>query len=177
MQAVPSAPRILVVEPLKSGMSVMVRRLGEAGYRVIACASATEAVSELTRARPELLLAELRMAPMSGIDLVRLVRADSLLADLPVMLINGKSDSEGSCEGFAAGADYIVTKPFDFDLLVARIERALARARSMRELRQDNAVLDARVIERAIQLGEMRVALEASEADRARLAARSRLTD
>lgn len=177
MQATSSAPRILIVEPHKGGLSVMARRLGAAGYRVIACDRATEAVTELHRSRPELILAEVRMAPMSGIELTRLVRDDNALADLPVILINGRSDSEGSCEALAAGADDIVTKPFDFDLLLARIGRALARARAMRELRQDNAALDARVIERAIQLGEARAALQASEAQRALLAARSRMPD
>jgi DNA-binding response OmpR family regulator len=172
-----SKPRLLIVEPHHGGLAVMARRLSEAGYRVIACASASEALAELTRARPELMLAELRMAPMSGIDLVRVVRADSVLTDLPVMLINGKSDREGVCEAFAAGADYIVDKPFDFDLLFARIERALARARAMRELREDNAALDARVIERAIELGEVRAALAASEAERQRLAALARRPD
>ena len=177
MHSISSAPRILVVEPHKGGLAAMTRRLGEAGYRVVACATATDAVSQLHRARPDLLIAELRMTPMSGIELTRLVRDDSALADVPVMLINGRSDSEGSCEGLAAGADDIVTKPFDFDVLVARIARALARARAMRELRQDNAALDARVIARAIELGEMRVALEASEAERSLFAARSRLAD
>jgi DNA-binding response OmpR family regulator len=177
MQQASSAPRILIVEPHKGGLGVMARRLGAAGYRVIACTKATEAISELHRARPELMLAELRMAPMSGIELTRMVRDDSALADLPVILINGRSDSEGSCEGLAAGADDIVTKPFDFDLLLARISRALARARAMGELRRDNAALDARVIERAIQLGEARAALQASEAQRALLAARSRQPD
>ena len=177
MHSPPSAPRILVVEPHKGGLAAMTRRLGAAGYRVMACATATDAVSQLHRARPDLLLAELRMAPISGIELTRLVRDDSALADVPVMLINGRSDSNGSCEGLAAGADDIVTKPFDFDVLIARIARALARARAMRELRQDNAALDARVIARAIELGEMRAALEASEAERALLAARSRQPD
>ena len=172
MNATAPGPRILIVEPHGKGLAVMARRLGQAGFRVIACASAADAVPELHRARPDLLLAELRMAPTSGIDLVRLVRDDSGLADLPVILINGRSDSAGSVEGLAAGADDIVTKPFDFDVLIARIERAIARARSMRELRQDNAVLDARVIERAIQLGEARAALAASEAERRRLSTR-----
>jgi DNA-binding response OmpR family regulator len=99
------------------------------------------------------------------------------LADLPVILINGRSDSGGSCEGLAAGADDIVTKPFDFDMVIARIARALARARSMKELRRDNAALDARVTERAIQLGEARAALQASEEQRALLASRSRQPD
>jgi CheY-like chemotaxis protein len=102
---------------------------------------------------------------------------DPALADLPVMLINGRSDSEGACEGLAAGADDIITKPFDLDVLVAKIRRALARARALRELRQDNATLDARVTERAIQLGEVRAALEISEVERKRLASASRVPD
>jgi DNA-binding response OmpR family regulator len=168
-----SAPRILLVEPHKGALAAMARRLGAAGYRVVACANATDAVSQLHRARPDVLIAELRMAPISGVELTRLVRDDNALADLPVMLINGRSDSTASCEGLAAGADDIVTKPFDFDVLVARIERALARTRGISELRRDNAALDARVIARAIELGEMRAALEASEAQRALLAARA----
>jgi two-component system, OmpR family, phosphate regulon response regulator PhoB len=163
------APRILIVEPLKSGLAVMARRLGAAGYRLIACSSGPDAMSELHRAPIELVLAELRMTPMSGIELTRAMRDDSSLRDLPVILINGRSDSNGSVEGLAAGADDIITKPFDFDVLIAKIARALARAAAMRELRQDNAALDARVVTRAIELGELRAALQASELERQRL--------
>jgi len=171
------APRILIVEPLKSGLSVMARRLGEAGYRIIACSTATDAVAELHRAPVDLLLAELRMAPMSGIELVRLVRHDGNLKDLPVVLITGRSDKTGAVEGFAAGADDVVAKPFHFEVLLARIAQRLAKARAVRELRKDNATLDARVTTRAIELGEMRAAFEASEAERRRLAAMMRAAD
>jgi DNA-binding response OmpR family regulator len=171
------APRILIVEPHKSGLSVMARRLGEAGYRILACASATDAVAELHRAPVDLLLSELRMAPMSGIELVRLVRDDSNLKDMPVVLITGRSDKTGAVEGFAAGADDVVAKPFHFEVLLARIAQRLAKARAVRELRRDNATLDARVTTRAIELGEMRAAFEASEAERRRLAAMVRVAD
>ena len=155
----------------------MARRLSEAGYCVVACSTASDAVSEVRRAPVALLLAELRMTPTSGIELTRLVRDDPALGDVPIILINGRSDSAGACEGLNAGADDIVTKPFDFDVLVAKIVRALTRSRSMRELRQDNAMLDARVVTRAIELGEMKAALEASEIERKRLVARVRMPD
>ncbi len=177
MQIPTPAPRILIVEPLKSGLAVMARRLGEAGYRIIVASNATDAVSELHRAPVDLLLAELRMAPMSGIKLTRLVRDDSSLKDLPVVLITGRSDATGAVDGFAAGADDVVAKPFHFEVLLARIAQRLAKARSVRELRQDNATLDARVTTRAIELGEMRAAYEASEAERRRLAAIIREVD
>ena len=162
---------ILLIEPHRSGLAVMTRRLEEAGYRVTPCASGPEAVAELRRAAPDLVLAELRMAPMSGLDLLRLVRAEPSLVDLPVVLIAGRTDQEQAVQAFAAGVDDICFKPFHFEVLLARVAQRLARARAVHALRQDNATLDARVVTRAIELGEMRNAFEASEAERRRLAA------
>lgn len=177
MKATSPAPRILIVEPHKSGLAVMARRLGEAGYRVVTCTNASDAVSELHRAPVALLLAELRMAGTSGIELTRLVRDDGALRDLPVILITGRSDATGAVDGFAAGADDVVAKPFHFEVLFARIAGRLAKARAVSELRQDNATLDARVITRAIELGEVKAALHASEAERQRLASLMRAPD
>lgn len=171
METDTSAPRILIVEPNKSALAVMARRVGEAGYRIIATDRAAAAVAELHRAPADLVIAELRMAELSGVKLTRLIRDDSALKDTPVILITGRSDATGAVEGFAAGADDVVAKPFHFEVLIARVERRLARARSIRELRHDNAALDARVTTRAIELGEMREAFAASEAERRRLAA------
>ncbi len=171
MQTSTSAARILIVEPSKNALAVMARRVGEAGYRIIAVDSATAAVAELYRMPVDLVIAELRMDAMSGIELTRLIRDDSSLRDTPVILITGRTDATGAVDGFAAGADDVVAKPFHFEVLVARVERRLARARAILELRSDNATLDARVTTRAIELGEMRAAFEESESERRRLAA------
>ncbi len=161
--------RLLIVEPNRSALQVMAKRLGEAGYRIIACDNGGNAMAEMLRAPVDLVLAELRMAPVSGIDLTRRIRDDSALRDTPVILITGRSDSSGAVDGFTAGADDVVAKPFHFEVLAARIARRVARARSVKELRSDNATLDARVITRAIELGELRAALQQSEAERVRL--------
>jgi DNA-binding response OmpR family regulator len=92
-----------------------------------------------------------------------------MLKDTPVILITGRSDSGGAVEGFLSGADDVVAKPFHFEVLAARIARRIARARSVKELRADNATLDAQMMTRAIELGEMRAALMESEAERLRL--------
>jgi len=163
-------PRLLLVEPNRSAMGVLARRLSEAGYRVAAAESAQAAVAELHRLPVELVLAELAMPLMSGIELTRLIRDDSSMRDLPVILISGRSDRSGAVKALEAGADDVVVKPFHNEVLLARIARQLARARAVKELRADNATLDARVVTRAIELGEMRVALAASEVERVRLA-------
>lgn len=165
-----SGARLLIVEPNRSALAVLARRLGEAGYRIIACDNPANASAEILRVPVDLVVAELRMEPVSGVELTRLIRDDTALKDTPVILITGKSDSAGAVDGFGAGADDVVAKPFHFEVLIARIARRIARARSVKELRADNATLDARVVTRAIELGEMRAALQQSEAERARLA-------
>lgn len=162
--------RLLVIEPNRTGLDVFARRLRDLGYRLIACDSSSNAIAEMHRAPVDLVLAELRMGPVSGVDLTRMIRDDTALKDTPVILITGKSDSAGAVDGFAAGADDVVAKPFHFEVLAARIARRIARARSVLELREDNLNLDARVITRSIELGEIREAFERSEAERLRLA-------
>ena len=163
------AARLLIVEPNRNALGVLASRLGELGYRVIACENAGNATAEMLRAPVDLVLAELRMAPVSGIELARRIRDDTVLKDTPIILITGRSDSSGAVDGFGAGADDVVAKPFHFEVLAARIARRIARARSVKELRADNATLDARVISRAIELGEIRAALQESEEERVRL--------
>lgn len=161
--------RLLIVEPNRNALQVLAKRLGEAGYRIIACEDASNATAEMLRAPVDLVLAELRMDSVSGIALTRRIRDDTMLKDTPVILITGKSDSAGAVDGFGAGADDVVAKPFHFEVLAARIARRIGRARSVKELRADNATLDARVITRSLELGEIRAALQQSEAERLRL--------
>ena len=161
--------RLLIVEPNRSALSVLAKRLGEAGYRIIGCDNAQNATAEMLRLPVDLVLAELRMDQVSGIDLTRLIRDDTVLKDTPIILITGRSDSSGAIDGFLSGADDVVAKPFHFEVLTARIARRISRARSVKELRADNATLDARVVTRSIELGEMRAALIESEAERLRL--------
>jgi DNA-binding response OmpR family regulator len=167
----PGPARLLIVEPNRSALGVLAKRLGDAGYRIIACDNAGNATAEMVRAPIDLVLVELRMAPVSGVELTRRIRDDSGLRDTPVILISGRTDSSGAVDGFAAGADDVVAKPFHFEVLAARISRRIARARSVKELKADNANLDARVVTRAIEIGEIRAALEQSELERLRLEA------
>jgi DNA-binding response OmpR family regulator len=157
-------PRILVVEPNKSNLAIMARRLVEAGYRVSTAETGQDAIAELHRVPIDLVLAELNMPRMSGADLARLIRDEVMWRDIPVMLITGKSEPKGAVRAYEAGADDVILKPFHFEVLFARIDRRIDRARTFKRLRDDNATLDARVVERSIQLGELRDRLAKVEA-------------
>src|SRR5437763_12599007 len=149
-------PRILVVEPNRNNLGVLARRLAEAGYRVTTADTGASAIAELYRFPIDLVLAELNMPRMSGAELARAIRGEVQWNDIPVMLITGKSDPKGAVRAYEAGADELIVKPFHFEVLIARIARHIERARSVQRLQQDNAALDARIVERAIQIGELR---------------------
>jgi DNA-binding response OmpR family regulator len=157
-------PRILVVEPNRAYLGVLAHRLAQAGYRVTTADCGSAAIAELYRRPIDLVLAELAMPRMSGAELARAIRGEVQWNDIPVMLITGKSKPAELVQAYWAGADDVIQKPFHFEVLFARIERRIARARSVRQLRDDNAALDARVIERAIQIGELKDELKAQRA-------------
>ena len=165
------APRILVIEPNRNYLGLLARRLGEAGFRVSTATGAQSGMSELHRLPADLILCELRLKGTSGVELVRMIREDAVHRDLPVMLITGRSEPSAPVRAYEAGADDVILKPFHFEVLVARIFRRLERAQAVEALRHDNAALDARVVTRAIELGEMRDRWVRSETERRRLEA------
>jgi DNA-binding response OmpR family regulator len=162
--------RILVVEPSRSYCGVLARRLTEAGYRVITADSGATAVAELHRWPVDLVLAELNMPRMSGAELARVIRGEAQWRNLPLMLITGRAEPKGAVRAYEAGADDVILKPFHFEVLFARIERRIARLRALEQLIQDKTALDARVVERAIQIGELRDRLSLFEGVRAKAA-------
>lgn len=157
-------PRILVVESNKANLGIIARRLVDAGYRVSTADSGQAAAAELHRVEIDLVLAELNMPRMSGAELARLIRDDVVWHDLPVMLITGKSKAADAVRAYEAGADDVILKPFHFEVLFARIDRRIECARLIKRLHHDKATLDARVVERAIQIGELRDRLARAEA-------------
>lgn len=149
-------PRILVVEPNRTNLAVTARRLVEAGYRVSTADGGQSAIAELHRMAIDLVLAELTIPRMGGAELAKAIRGEAQWRDVPVMLITGKSKPADAVRAYEAGADDVILKPFHFEVLIARIARRIERARQLKRLHHDNALLDARVVERAIQLGELR---------------------
>ena len=169
LAAMDQRSRILVVEPNRTNLGVLARRLGEAGFQVVTAESGRTAIGELHRARVDLVIAEMHMDRIDGVELARIIRDEAVWREVPVMLITGRSEPDDAVKAYQCGADDVIVKPFHFEVLIAKIERLLARARAVETLRSDYAALDARIVTRAIEIGEMRQRLFDSEADRRRL--------
>jgi two-component system, OmpR family, KDP operon response regulator KdpE len=96
------------------------------GYEVVAAHDGAEAIDVAANAHPDLILLDLGMPRVEGVDVIRAVRAWS---NVPILVLSGRTDSAEKVDALDAGADDYVTKPFAMDELLARI-RARARAAS-----------------------------------------------
>lgn len=162
---------ILAVDDSRTNLGVLAHRLGNLGYLVVLADSGTQALELISARGFDLVLLDKVMPELSGIHVLQEIRGSRDTADLPVILLTAQDDPFGAVDGFAAGADDYLTRPFAFEVLAARIERVLARADRIEELKRSNLALDARIAARAIELGEVRTELAAGKADRKRLLA------
>jgi two-component system, OmpR family, phosphate regulon response regulator PhoB len=168
MKAAGEEPRILVIQANRSYLGVMARRLKEFGYRVATAESAQNGIAEMYRVPVDLVLCDVDLPGTTGIEFTRMVREDPVNRDIPLLLVVGRSDPAAAVRAFEAGADGVIRKPCHFEVLAACIDRQLDRADTVKRLLNDNAMLDARVVERAIQIGELRDELAQVRATAAR---------
>lgn len=168
----PRAQRtILAVDDSRTNLAVIGRRLSQLGYLVALSDDGREALDLVAGRGFDLLLLDMVMPGLSGVQVLAELRGSQDTADLPVIMVTGRSDAAAAVEALAAGADDHVAKPFAFAMLAARIERTLDRAGRIAELKRANAALDGRLATRAIELGEARGALAETRAERLRLIA------
>ncbi|MES2054655.1 MAG: response regulator [Pseudomonadota bacterium] len=162
---------ILAVDDSRTNLGVIGRRLAHLGYLTALSDNGAEALDLIAARGFDLVLLDMVMPHMSGIAVLHEIRGNPETRDLPVIMLTGRSDPAAAVEALAAGADDHVAKPFAFEVLAARIERTLAQARRINELKKSNAALDARIAARAMELGEARSELAETRADRMRLIA------
>jgi signal transduction histidine kinase/response regulator RpfG family c-di-GMP phosphodiesterase len=125
-------PAILVVDD-NADMREYVERLLQPHYRVLTAADGAQALQQLERSPVELVLSDVMMPLLDGFGLLKAVRADPALCDLPVILLSARAGEEARVEGLDAQADDYVVKPFTARELLARIHNQLALRHSRHE--------------------------------------------
>lgn len=119
---------ILVVEDEPDIRELLKFTLHRARFEVTSCADAEEALRVLEGPLPGLALIDWMLPGMSGIDLARRIRNDSLTKDLPIIVLTARSEEADKLRGFELGIDDYITKPFSPKELVARVRALLRRA-------------------------------------------------
>lgn len=117
-------PRILVAEDEDDLRGFIVAVLSES-YQVDAASNGSEALDLIKNNRPDLVLTDLMMPEVSGLDLTRTIKGDASLRHIPVILLTARGEDEVALEGYQSGADDFVSKPFHTKVLEARIRAHL----------------------------------------------------
>jgi PAS domain S-box-containing protein len=124
--------RILLADD-NADMRQYVQRLLREHYEVVAVPDGESALKSARKRRPDLILSDVMMPRMDGFELLRVVRADENLKDVPVILLSARAGEESRVEGLDAGADDYLVKPFSARELTARVGSSLAMAKVRRE--------------------------------------------
>src|ERR687886_834404 len=108
-----------VVEDDPAMRAHLCRLLTKAGYRVVEAADGSTALAQLQTDAPDLVLLDILLPDIDGYEVARRIRAEPALARLPILMVTGLGTEAEAVEGFAAGADDYVRKPFANDELLA----------------------------------------------------------
>ena len=124
--------RVLVVDDNNGARSALGKLLGGDGFVVSTAASGDAALVEASRSQPDVVLTDLQMPGMDGIELCR--RLQQIDGNLPVIVMTAFSDMQAVIESLRAGAQDYLLKPLEYEVVLSCVNRALARRHAAREL-------------------------------------------
>jgi adenylate cyclase len=144
--------KVLVVDDTPTNVKLLAGLLTAKGHAVATAASGTEALAQVERERPDLILLDVMMPGLTGYDVCRKLREDPATALLPVVMVTALDSTDERVKGIEAGADDFLTKPINQAELLARV-RSLLRIKTLHdELAELNRTLERRVHEQVMQL-------------------------
>ncbi|MBV9290207.1 MAG: response regulator [Hyphomicrobiales bacterium] len=168
-------PRILIVDDNENNRAILAARLGAQGYSATEACDGLEALEAVRGEAPDLVLLDVTMPRMDGLEACRRIKDDASLGLVPVILVTARADSKDVIQGLEAGADEYLTKPVDQAALVARV-RSMLRIKELHDRAKQQAgeraawseELERRVAEQVIQIeraGRLRRFLSPQVAD------------
>ncbi|MFN7341654.1 MAG: response regulator transcription factor [Opitutia bacterium] len=122
--------RVLVVDDEKDVTELLEYKLKQAGLLVRSLNDPLRVIGMARDLRPDLIILDVMMPDLTGMQLLRMIRSDALLQDTPVMFLTAKGETEERLKGLEGGADDYLAKPFDPRELVLRAQALLRRAKS-----------------------------------------------
>jgi DNA-binding response OmpR family regulator len=150
---------LLVIEDDAAVRELLTSCLARQNYRISAVGSGEDGLRLIEEDPPHLVILDLTLPGMNGLDACRTIRRDPWMAKIPVLMLTGRDDDDDVVTGLEVGADDYMTKPFATKVLTARVDALLRRGRgtvnSRQALRSDGALLEIRSLGRCeLQLGD-----------------------
>src|SRR5512139_1655489 len=129
---VTTPPLILLVDDNPTNLDILQARLAAHNYGILRATDGEEALALAREKQPALILLDVMMPKMDGIEVCRRLRADPSLPFMPIIMVTSKADSKDVVAGLEAGADEYLTKPVDHAALVARV-KSMLRIKALQE--------------------------------------------
>ena len=152
-------PRILVVDDNPMNVDILQTRLAAHGYEVLTAGDGEAALAAAREHVPDLILLDIMMPKLDGIEVCRRLKGDASLPFMPIIMVTAKADSKDVVAGLEAGGDEYLTKPVDQAALVARVQSMLrikalqdTVERQAAELAEWNRTLERRVAQQVEEL-------------------------
>ena len=126
--------RILVIDDLPENVFMLHDRLENEGYEVVTAYDGKTGIAKATSDMPDLILLDVMMPEMTGIEVCKILKQDRVTADIPIIIVTAKSDADDAKEGLEAGAFDYIKKPFEKVEMLARINSALKLAEAHKQV-------------------------------------------
>lgn len=124
--------RLLVVDDEPNLLAAIAAVLRSEGFEVTTARNGRDAMMELARSMPDLIVSDVRMPIMDGYTLARKLRSAPHTRLIPIVFLTAKDETEDRIEGFRSGVDVYLSKPFEPDELIAVVQSILSRVENMR---------------------------------------------
>jgi adenylate cyclase len=155
-------PRILVVDDMPANVHILELRLAAQGYEVLTATDGEQALAVAREAQPDLILLDVMMPRVDGLEVCRRLRADASFPFTPIIMVTAKADPKDVVAGLEAGGDEYLTKPVDQTALVARV-KSMLRIKALHDsveslatqLAEWNRTLEARVEAQVAQVDRL----------------------
>src|SRR4030088_812471 len=131
-------PLVLVVDDVPDNVDILQLRLESQGYEVITAGDGEAALGIIRDKLPDLVLLDIQMPKLDGIETVKRLKADESLPFIPVIMVTARADAKDVVAGLEAGGDDYLTKPVDQSALMARV-RAMLRIKAVQDTVQEQA--------------------------------------
>lgn len=154
-------PRILVVDDVPVNVDILRTRLSAHGYEIVTATGGEEALVLVREHEPDLILLDVMMPRIDGIEVCRRLRADETLPFIPIVLLTAKSEPQAVVRALEAGGDEYLTKPVDQAALVARV-KSMLRIKALQDMVREQAV----ALQISNRVLEERVAAQVSALER-----------
>ena len=123
-------PLILVVDDNEANVDILEMRLTSQGYDVITARDGAEGLARARQDLPDLILLDIMMPEIDGLEVARRLKADDTLPFMPIIIVTAKAETSDVVAGLNAGGDEYLTKPIDQASLLARV-RSLLRIKEI----------------------------------------------